>query len=84
MTDEGVEEQIVSSEIGLSAAAGADVETVGGVEMSVARGEETEVVETEQIITYDVEEETKTVVKGKEKIFSFDNLYILLQTFYNC
>ena len=84
MTDEGVVEQIVSSEIGLSAAAEAGVETVVGVEMDVARGEETEVVETEQIITYDVEEETKTVVKSKENIFSFDNLYILLQTFSNC
>ena len=66
MTDEGVVEQIVSSEIGLSAATGADMKTVRGVEMGVARGEETEIVETEQIITYDVEEETKTVVKSNE------------------
>ena len=64
MTDEGIVEKIVTSEIDLEAAREASVGTVTSTQMDVARGEETEIVEAEQIVTYNVEEETKTVVKS--------------------
>ena len=64
VTDEGIVEKIVSSEIDLRAAREASVATVAATQMGVARGEETETVEAEQIVTYNVEEETKTVVKS--------------------
>ena len=63
VTDEGIVEKIVSSEIDLGAAREASVGTVAA-QMGVARGEETETVEAEQIVTYNVEEETKTIVKS--------------------
>ena len=57
-------EKIETSEVGLHSTGVADVNRVRDREVGVARGEETEVVEAEQIITHSVEEETKTVVTG--------------------
>ena len=54
----------MTSEIDLEAAREASEGTVRATPMGVARGEETEIVEAEQIVTYSVEEETKTVVKS--------------------
>ena len=62
MTDQGIEEKIVTTEIGLGAARAADASTVKGAKMGEARGEETEIIEAEQIVTFKIEQETKTIV----------------------
>ena len=69
-TEDGeVVEKVVSSEIGLqSAREGGVTAGVGEVlpaQLGRANFEETEMIEAEQIVTKNIEEETKTLVKCK-------------------
>ncbi len=72
MTEDGLVEQVVRSQVGMSRAAPGRAELSPGATASAAptgRGEETETVHAEQIITHNVEQETVTVVKREQSRF---------------